>query len=117
MATWPHTYDMHRLEADKPLFLNDNNLDAFAKDLEKSKTVIEKDLDIDPITFAYHFGNTNDKVAQVIKDAGFELAAILAPQSITVKDDAYYLNRIVTNPETFESIILPYVEKQKKDEA
>ncbi|WP_102706791.1 polysaccharide deacetylase family protein [Terribacillus saccharophilus] len=132
MATWPqiqkmvdsglatigsHTYDMHRLEADKPLFLNDNNLDAFAKDLEKSKTEIEKHLDIDPITFAYPYGNTNDKVAQVVKDAGFEQAAILAPQSITVKDDAYYLNRIVTNPETFESIILPYLEEQKKDEA
>ncbi|PAE07162.1 polysaccharide deacetylase [Terribacillus saccharophilus] len=109
-----HTYDMHRLEAGKPLFLDDNNLDAFAKDLEKSKAAIEKHLNIDPVTFAYPYGNTNDKVAQVVQDAGFEQAAILAPQSITVKDDPYYLNRIVTNPETFESIILPYLEEQEK---
>ncbi|MFS0560222.1 polysaccharide deacetylase family protein [Terribacillus sp. 179-K 1B1 HS] len=128
MATWPqleemvdsglatigsHTYDMHRLEADKPLFLDDENLDDFAKDLEKSKIAIKEHLDIDPITFAYPYGNTNDKVAKVVKDAGFEQAAILAPQSITPKDDAYYVNRIVTNPDTFESIILPYLENQE----
>ncbi|MFP7494759.1 polysaccharide deacetylase family protein [Terribacillus saccharophilus] len=129
MATWPeleemadsglatigsHTYDMHRLEADKPLFLDDKNLDRFAEDLDKSKNAIEEHLGIDPVTFAYPYGNTNDKVAKVVKDAGFDQAAILAPQSITVKDDPYYLNRIVTNPETFESIVLPYLEEQEK---
>ncbi|SDC80082.1 intercellular adhesin biosynthesis polysaccharide N-deacetylase [Terribacillus halophilus] len=129
MATWPqlqemvdsglatigsHTYDMHRLEADKPLFLNDDNVDDFAKDLEKSKTAIKEHLAIDPVTFAYPYGNTNDKVAKIVKDAGFEQAAILAPQSITPKDDAYYVNRIVTNPDTFETIILPYLENQEK---
>ncbi|QXE02751.1 polysaccharide deacetylase family protein [Terribacillus sp. DMT04] len=129
MATWPqlqemvdsglaaigsHTYDMHRLEADKPLFLHDKNFKAFREDLDKSINTIYDQLNITPTTFAYPYGNTNDAVAQVVKEAGFKQAAILAPQSITPNDYPYYLNRIVTNPETFHAVILPYLEAQEK---
>ncbi|SNZ14242.1 intercellular adhesin biosynthesis polysaccharide N-deacetylase [Terribacillus aidingensis] len=129
MATWPqlqemvdsglaaigsHTYDMHRLEADKPLFLDNKNLEAFRKDLKKSVQTIEENLNVTPSSFAYPYGNTNDAVAKIVEDVGFKQAAILAPQSITPNDYPYYLNRIVTNPDTFHAVILPYLEAQKK---
>lgn len=82
-----HTYDMHRLEEDKPLFLTPAKYSAFAEDLRKSKETIKNHLGIDPVYFAYPYGNTNDDVAKIVKDAGFHQAAILAPtllQKITI---------------------------------
>ncbi|WP_077310125.1 polysaccharide deacetylase family protein [Terribacillus halophilus] len=129
MATWPqlqemvdsglatigsHTYDMHRLEDDKPLFLHDKDLKAFRKDLDKSITTIKDQLNVTPTTFAYPYGNTNDAVARAVKEACFNQADILAPQSITPNDYPYYLNRIVTNPDTFHAVILPYLEAQEQ---
>lgn len=104
-----HTYDMHRLEEDKPLFLTPAKYSAFAEDLRKSKETIKNHLGIDPVYFAYPYGNTNDDIAKIVKDAGFHQAAILAPHLITKDNDPYYLNRIVVYNKTFQNLILPWL--------
>ncbi|OZT11296.1 polysaccharide deacetylase [Priestia aryabhattai] len=108
-----HTYDMHRLEGDKPLFLTPSKYSAFGEDLRKSKETIKQHLGIDPVYFAYPYGNTNDDVAKVVKDAGFKHAAILAPHVITKENDPYYLNRIVVYNKTFQDLIVPWLLRQE----
>ncbi|YCA43891.1 polysaccharide deacetylase family protein [Bacillus sp. JZ8] len=125
MATWPqiqkmvdsglatvgsHTYNMHILEGDEPIFLQKHEQQAFAKDLAQSKETIQDKLGINTIYFAYPFGNTTDEIAHIVKEAGFTQAAILAPAAITKDSDPFYINRIVTNPKTFKELILPWIE-------
>lgn len=125
MSTWPqiqemvdsglatvgsHTYNMHILEGDEPIFLQKHEQQAFAKDLAQSKETIQDKLGINTTYFAYPFGNTTDEIAHIVKEAGFTQAAILAPAAITKDSDPFYINRIVTNPKTFKDLILPWIE-------
>ncbi|KAA1039301.1 intercellular adhesin biosynthesis polysaccharide N-deacetylase [Macrococcus equipercicus] len=96
-----HTYNMHELLDNKPIF---NKVPAaeFKADLLKSKATLKKELGIDAKSFAYPYGNANDKTMNVVEQAGFDYAYILAPHAITTDNYRSLLNRIMVDDETFE---------------
>lgn len=105
-----HTFDMHRFEGDTPIFLVPEQIDAFKKDLKKSVETIESELGVDVKSFAYPYGDTDERVVRVLKKQGLEAGHILAPQTIRPEDDNYWINRIIVNQTTFDDVLLPYVE-------
>ncbi|MDN5708965.1 MAG: polysaccharide deacetylase family protein [Planococcus sp. (in: firmicutes)] len=105
-----HTFDMHRFEGDTPVFLVPEQIDAFKKDLKKSVETIESELGVKVKSFAYPYGNTNERVVRALKEQGLEAGHILAPQTIRPLDDNYWINRIIVNQTTFDDVLLPYLE-------
>ncbi len=105
-----HTYDMHYLVDDTPVFFDDLKKTAFAEDLLKSKAVIEAELEgVEVLDFAYPYGNGTTGLAEVIQASGFRSAVILAPRIIDQGNAPYWLNRILVDDVVFEDIVLPWV--------
>jgi len=105
-----HTYDMHYLEGEEPVFFNSMNLDAFREDLLLSKKTIEESLvNVEVKDFAYPFGNGRDDLAVIIKEAGFRTSFILANRTIDENNDPYWLNRNLVDPETFDNIVVEWM--------
>ena len=102
-----HTYNMHYLEDNKAEFLNPDNYDEFYNDICKSKEVINNKLDINITSIAYPFGDTNDKLTELSKKAGFTEAFILCSKPITVDNDSYYLNRYMIDKNNFKLTVTP----------
>ncbi|MFP3422636.1 polysaccharide deacetylase, partial [Bacillus sp. SIMBA_161] len=71
---------------------------------------IESELGVDVKSFAYPYGDTDERVVRVLKKQGLEAGHILAPQTIQPEDDNYWINRIIVNQTTFDDVLLPYVE-------
>ncbi|MDN3018816.1 polysaccharide deacetylase family protein [Paenibacillus sp. BSR1-1] len=105
-----HTFDMHKLVGEKPIFFVESNLHAFENDLLLSKKTIEKNLGVQVEDFAYPYGNGKDELAAVIQRSGFKSASILAPRSITLNNDAYWMNRILVNDEVFKKIVTKWID-------
>ncbi|GEK88370.1 intercellular adhesin biosynthesis polysaccharide N-deacetylase [Alkalibacterium putridalgicola] len=105
-----HTYDMHYLVDDAPVFFDDSNQTAFAEDLVKSKAVIEAELEgVEVLDFAYPYGNGTTELAEVIQASGLRSAVILAPRIIAPGNAPYWLNRILVDDVVFDNIVLPWV--------
>ena len=104
-----HTYDMHELVGDEPIFFKEGKQQKFEKDLLLSKKTIEKNLNVQVKDFAYPYGNGRDDLAYSIHRSGFESAYILAPRSITADNDKYWINRILVNDEVFEEIVVKWI--------
>ena len=104
-----HTYDMHKLQGDQPIFFQNNKRLDFKKDLQLSKQSIEEELSIKIRDFAYPYGNGRSDLADTIGEVGFETAAILAPRSITVNNDRYWWNRILVNQKVFDDVVVEWV--------
>ncbi|WP_040204098.1 polysaccharide deacetylase family protein [Neobacillus jeddahensis] len=104
-----HTFDMHKLVGDEPIFFKKTNLQAFEKDLLLSKKTIEGHLGVTVADFAYPYGNGREDLAAVIQRCGFKSAYILAPRSITADNDRYWMNRILVNDEVFEEIVTGWI--------
>lgn len=106
-----HTYNMHYLEDDEAVFLDESNYEIFYEDIKKSKEVLEHELGVEVTSIAYPFGNTSDDVTEITKRAGFTNAFILAPHPITKASDAYYQNRYLISTECFYQIGLGQLDK------
>jgi len=106
-----HTYDMHAFSGEQPVFFLEDRFIDFKKDLLLSKKTLEENLAVEVNDFAYPFGNGQEKLAEAIKQSGYESASILAPRAITSDNDNYWLNRILVNQPVFEEHILPWVKK------
>lgn len=107
-----HTYDMHRLENDVPVFYNSAQKCEFLRDLIKSKRTIESKLSgVKVRDFAYPFGEGDPELVPLLKKAGFRTACILAPRVIDAENDPYWLNRILVNHEVFKDIVEPWLKK------
>lgn len=105
-----HTYDMHRLKNDEPIFFNPEERDAFLKDLIKSKNTIESNLSrVEVVDFAYPYGDGKDELVPIIKEAGFLSAYILAPRVISKQNDPYWQNRILVDHKVFKEIVEPWL--------
>lgn len=96
-----HTYDMHELVDNTPIF-NQVPAEQFKADLMKSKKTLKKELGIDVKTFAYPYGNATDDTIKVVKDAGFDYSYILAPAAVTKDNYEYLMNRVMVDDDTFE---------------
>jgi poly-beta-1,6-N-acetyl-D-glucosamine N-deacetylase len=106
-----HTYDMHYLEDEEPVFFNSMNADAFREDLLLSKKTIEESLvNVEVKDFAYPFGNGRDDLVVIIKEAGFRTSFILADRTIDENNDPYWLNRKLVDPETFDDIVVEWID-------
>jgi poly-beta-1,6-N-acetyl-D-glucosamine N-deacetylase len=105
-----HTFDMHKLLGDEPVFFRKENLPAFEEDLQLSKKTIEKHLKVTVEDFAYPYGNGKVELAAVIQRSGFSNAYILAPRSITANNDRYWMNRILVNKEVFEKNVMGWID-------
>lgn len=109
-----HSYDMHYLEEDEPIFLYEENYGKFEEDLLKSKKTIEANLQgVEVLDFAYPFGNGREELAQIIRENGFRTASILAPYSIDSKNNHYWLNRILVDSDSFENSVLPWISRDE----
>lgn len=104
-----HTYDMHYLEDDKAIFLEEDMYDEFYEDIKKSKEVIEENLDVKITSIAYPFGNANEGIVEKVRQAGFENAFILAPYPLNSENDAYYQNRYLVDRYIFYKIFKDWI--------
>lgn len=110
-----HTYDMHYLEGDEPVFHNQAHHAEFGEDLAKSKVTIEANLQgVEVLDFAYPFGDGQEELARIIREKGFRTASILAPYTIDAENDPYWLNRLMVEPGIFENLVLPWVRSNGK---
>lgn len=107
-----HTFDMHYLKEDKAVFLDEEGAEKFAADLERSRTVMKRELGAAPLSFAYPFGNADAKTTQIVEQTGFKTAFILNPSAITQETNAFYQNRVLVDSETFTRTVLPWIEQQ-----
>lgn len=98
-----HTYNMHEMVLDKPIF-NKVPASQFKKDLIKSKKVLKNKLGDEVNTFAYPYGNATDKVVSTVESAGFKNAYILSPKPVTPYNGPYRINRIMVDDESFEHV-------------
>ena len=103
-----HTHDMHYLENDRAIFLYESNLDEFEKDIQESKRVIERELDIKIDSIAYPFGDTTDEVTEIVNRNGFSKAYILSPNPIEASTDHLYQNRYLIDKNNFNKILDPW---------
>jgi len=106
-----HTYDMHYLQDNKAQFLNEDSYEKFFKDIIKSKEVMENELGFEITSIAYPFGNTSDKVTEMVRKAGFTNAFILSPHPLEQNNDPYYQNRYLITKSNFEKILLPWLQE------
>ncbi|MEH6995766.1 polysaccharide deacetylase family protein [Neobacillus drentensis] len=105
-----HTFDMHKLVGNEPIFFRKGNIQAFEEDLLFSKKTFEKHLGVTVDDFAYPYGNGKEELAAVIQRCGFKSAYILAPRSITSDNDRYWMNRILVNDEVFEKTVMGWID-------
>ncbi len=105
-----HSYDMHYLEDDKAVFLEETKYTEFKEDIIKSKEVIENNLQVEVKAIAYPFGETSDEITNIAKEAGFEEAFILSSLPITPNSDPYYQNRYLIDNVAFDQVIIPWIE-------
>lgn len=105
-----HTYDMHSLKDDDPIFFDPIEKDAFLNDLIKSKKTIETNLEgVEIVDFAYPYGEGKDELVPIIEKAGFLSAYILAPQVIYEQNALYWQNRILVDRVVFKEIVEPWL--------
>jgi len=105
-----HTYDMHYLEDNEPIFFDPMEKDNFFKDIVKSKQVIEANLSgVEVVDFSYPYGEGKAELVPIIKKAGFLSANILAPRIISKKNSPYWQNRILVDHKVFKDIVEPWV--------
>lgn len=108
-----HTWDLHRLEGDEPLFFKEGQAEAFRQDLRRSKEAIEGQLKgVEVLDFAYPFGNGAPNLAEILREEGFRSASILAPRVIDGANDPFWQNRILVDVPVFESQVMPWVRSQ-----
>ena len=105
-----HTFDMHYLQEDQPVFFYPEKKMAFYNDLIKSKETIEKNLnDVEVVDFAYPYGEGKDELVPIIKEAGFLSAYILAPRVICEENAPYWQNRILVDHAVFKGVVAPWL--------
>lgn len=105
-----HTYDMHYLKDNEPVFFNPMYRNAFLNDLIKSKNTIENNLkEVKVVDFAYPYGDGKDELVPIIKEAGFLSAYILAPRIICKQNAPYWQNRILVDRKVFKEIVEPWL--------
>jgi intercellular adhesin biosynthesis polysaccharide N-deacetylase len=105
-----HTHDMHYLVEDQPVFFAPEQKNAFLHDLIKSKQTIEANLKgVQVVDFAYPYGDGKDELIQIIEQAGFLSAFILAPRVITRENASFWQNRILVNDAVFQKIVKPWL--------
>lgn len=105
-----HTYDMHYLVDDKPVFFDPERKIDFLDDLVKSKNNIETNLKgVEVVDFAYPYGEGKDELVPIIKEAGFLSAYILAPRVICEENAPYWQNRILVDDIVFQEIVVPWL--------
>ncbi|MGM7719206.1 polysaccharide deacetylase family protein [Metabacillus sp. Hm71] len=105
-----HTYNMHKLIGEEPIFFKEDQKKNFEEDLLLSKKTIKKNLNIQVKDFAYPYGNGREDLAVLIHRSGYESAYILAPRSITADNDRFWMNRILVNDEVFHEIVKKWIE-------
>ena len=99
-----HTYDMHYLENNKPVFSYEHNHEAFYLDTVKSIEVMKEELGVNVDSIAYPYGYTNDELTEIVKKAGIKNAYILSPHVINEESDEYNLNRYLVSRDNFDKI-------------
>ena len=99
-----HTYDMHYLENNKPIFSYKHNHEAFYLDTVKSIEVMKKELGVTADSIAYPYGDTNDELTEIVKRAGVKNGYILAPHVIDDQSHEYNLNRYLVSRNNFDKI-------------
>jgi intercellular adhesin biosynthesis polysaccharide N-deacetylase len=105
-----HTYDMHRLVDNKPVFFYPEQKKAFLKDLIKSKETIEANLEgVEVVDFAYPYGDGKEELVPLIKEAGFSSAYILAPRILSKENTPFWQNRILVDRFVFKKTVEPWL--------
>lgn len=100
-----HTYDMHYLKNEAPIFFDAEERDAFFMDLIRSKHEIETNLSgVEVVDFAYPYGEGKDELVPIIEEAGFSSAYILAPRIINEQNAPYWQNRILVDKKVFKKL-------------
>lgn len=90
-----HTHKMHFKKNGEHIFLNENNIDEFEKDLELSQNEFEKQLGYKPIYFPYPYGYGNPKKDEVLLNHGIEMIFSLNEGIVTKETKNFYMPRIL----------------------
>lgn len=106
-----HTYDMHYLVNDKPVFFAPEQREAFLYDLVKSKETIERKLPgVKVVDFAYPFGEGRNELTPLIKQAGFLSAFVLEVETISEEDSLFWQSRVLVDHATFQNTVEPWLQ-------
>lgn len=109
-----HTYDMHSLVDNKPVFFYPEQKKDFLKDLIKSKETIETNLEgVEVEDFAYPYGDGKEELVPLIKGAGFSSAYILAPRILSKENTPFWQNRILVDRFVFKKTVEPWLKIPK----
>lgn len=80
-------------------------LESAKKEIEDSKAMLESDLGIKVVSFAYPYGGYNDDLAIIVKKAGFTSAVTTKGGLIVNQDNRYTLHRIHPGAATGEGLL------------
>ena len=75
-------------------------LEAAKKEIFESKKKIEEIVHDEVITFAYPYGKLNQKLKEIVKEAGYEFGIATDSGSAVIDEDWYEIRRIILFPKT-----------------
>lgn len=93
------------------VYLKNSGYISALKQINESKTKLEKLLNIKVETFAYPYGAFDQQTLTVVKEASFSAAVSVIPGSLQSKDNLFYLYRIrpgIFTPETIVKVLENY---------
>jgi peptidoglycan/xylan/chitin deacetylase (PgdA/CDA1 family) len=99
-----HAYDHVRLTS-----LDENNLD---KQIEKSKAILEEQIDINIRAISFPFGRYNQNIIKRIKDEGYDYAFGVEVRNLSKKEDFFSIPRIAVDNSIFSDILFKDIFKK-----
>ncbi|MEJ5173103.1 MAG: polysaccharide deacetylase family protein [Hydrogenothermaceae bacterium] len=84
-------------------FLTKIDIKEAKKEIEKSKKILEDKLGIEITSFCYPYGDYNEKIRDLVEEAGYRYGFTTKDGSFEVSDDPFQIKRITV----FGNLILP----------
>lgn len=75
------------------------NIDEARREIMESKAILDKKLGKNMNVFAYPYGNLNEDVKKIVKEAGYEFAVATDSGDISFSEDLFQIRRIAIFPD------------------
>jgi len=100
-----HTHNLHFLEQNGSApFLNPDNIDVFAADLNLSMAALEKELGYKPGYFSYPYGFGIPETDDLLMSAGIRLIFSSRAGIVQREDPSFFIKRVSVNSKTWPAV-------------